>query len=394
MKPCSKWSGKVRRLLPPLMLLAALSGCATTGPGNPADPLEGFNRAMFKFNDAVDTVALKPAATVYKNVLPSFVQTGVGNFFGNLADAWTAVNNLLQGKLEAGMTDVMRVAVNSTMGLGGLLDIGSEAGLPKHKEDFGQTLGRWGVKPGPYVVLPMFGPSTLRDTVAFPLDLKGDPWSYAEPTHTFVVGSVVRVVDLRSAALDASGLVEDAALDRYEFIRDAYLQRRESKVRDGEQQREKSAAVPALLPDEVVSSDTTTPSVTGTGSSDTTTPSVTGTGSIAPTASASITQLVPLDGTLASRAQGGVKLPEPVPAEVAKADEGNKPGAVTKADDSDKTMDESKTAGKNAAIAKDGKAASSATETASPANVANNAAVANAAPVMVSDALSSGTVAK
>ena len=227
-----------------LFMLGVLSGCATSGTHNPADPLEGFNRAMFKFNDTVDTVALKPAATVYQKVLPSFVQTGVGNFFGNLADAWTAVNNLLQGKVESGLTDVMRVAVNSTFGLAGVLDIGSEAGLPKHKEDFGQTLGKWGVKPGPYVVLPMFGPSTLRDSLAFPLDLTGDPWSYVKPAHTFVIGSVVRVVDQRAAALDASGLVEDAALDRYEFIRDAYLQRRESKVHDGETDKEKAPAAP------------------------------------------------------------------------------------------------------------------------------------------------------
>jgi phospholipid-binding lipoprotein MlaA len=217
-----------------LGLVAGLSGCATTGPGSPADPLEGFNRAMFQFNDGVDTVALKPAATVYKTVLPSFVQTGVGNFFGNLADVWTCANNLLQGKLENSLTDMMRVAVNSTLGLGGLLDIGSEAGLPKHKEDFGQTLGKWGVGPGPYVVLPMFGPSTLRDSAALPVDLVGDPWSYAEPARTFNIGSVVRVVDLRAAALEAGDLVEDAALDRYVFIRDAYLQRRESKVYDGE----------------------------------------------------------------------------------------------------------------------------------------------------------------
>lgn len=239
MKPNSRfWS----RLFSALAMLAVLSGCATTGHGNPADPLEGFNRAMFKFNDAVDTVALKPAATVYQKALPTFVQTGVGNFFGNLADAWTAVNNFLQGKLEAGVTDVMRVAVNSTMGLGGLLDIGSEAGLPKHREDFGQTLGKWGVKPGPYVVLPMFGPTTLRDTLALPIDLEGDPWGQVKPTHIFALGSVVRVVDLRAASLDASNLVEDAALDRYEFIRDAYLQRRESKVRDGEAPRHEPSA--------------------------------------------------------------------------------------------------------------------------------------------------------
>ncbi len=216
-----------------LVLVAGVTGCATTGPGNKADPLEPFNRAMFKFNDAVDTVALKPAATVYRDALPTFVQTGVGNFFGNLADVWTAVNNLLQGKVEDSLTDVMRVAVNSTFGLLGLLDIGSEAGLPKHKEDFGQTLGKWGVKSGPYVMLPLFGPSTLRDTLAMPIDLTGDPWGYTKPSSVFAAGSVLRVVDLRAATLDAANLVEDAALDRYEFIRDAFLQRRESKINDG-----------------------------------------------------------------------------------------------------------------------------------------------------------------
>lgn len=228
-----------------LALAVGMTGCATSGHSNKSDPLEPFNRAMFKFNDGVDTVALKPAATVYQQVLPTFVQTGVGNFFGNLADAWTAVNNFLQGKLEDGLTDVMRVAVNSTFGLLGVLDIGSEAGLPKHKEDFGQTLGKWGVQSGPYVVLPLFGPSTLRDTLALPVDLTGDPWSYSEPDSVLVAGSVLRVVDLRAAALDAGNLIEDAALDRYEFIRDAYLQRRESKVNDGVSPKEKATAVEA-----------------------------------------------------------------------------------------------------------------------------------------------------
>src|SRR5471032_1743419 len=125
-----------------LGITVLLGGCA--GP-NPRDPYEKFNRAMFKFNDTVDQVALKPAATAYRNVLPSFVQTGVDNFFGNLSDAWSAVNNLLQGKGEAGMSDVMRFSLNSTLGLAGLLDIASPAGLPKHNEDFGQTLGTWGV---------------------------------------------------------------------------------------------------------------------------------------------------------------------------------------------------------------------------------------------------------
>ena len=221
----------ITRRLAAVTMALALTACASTG--NPKDPFEGFNRAVFTFNDTLDQVAVKPAATLYKDVLPSFVQTSVSNFFGNLGDVWTAVNNLLQGKLEAGMSDIMRVALNSTLGLGGLLDIGSEAGMVKHREDFGQTLGKWGVVSGPYVVLPVFGPSTLRDTVAFPLDLKGDPWNYKDPVNVRNIGTALRLVDRRAVILDASNLIEEAALDKYGFIRDAYLQRRASQIRDG-----------------------------------------------------------------------------------------------------------------------------------------------------------------
>ena len=217
----------LRRAALALGVTVLLAGCA--GP-NPRDPYEGFNRAMFTFNDTVDTYALKPAATAYKNVLPSFVQTGVNNFFGNLADAWSAVNNLLQGNGEAGMSDVSRFALNSTLGIVGLFDIASEAGLQKHKEDFGQTLGVWGVPSGPYLMLPLLGPSTVRDTVALPLDIKGDIWAYKEPVYIRNSGTALRVVDQRANLLDASSLLEDAALDRYEFIRDGFLQRRESQI--------------------------------------------------------------------------------------------------------------------------------------------------------------------
>lgn len=213
-----------------LAVALAVSGCATT---NPKDPFEPFNRAMFSFNDAVDQAAVKPAAQAYSH-LPSFVQTGVGNFFGNLGDVWTAINDLLQGKVADGVTDVMRVAVNTTFGLGGLIDIGSDAGMTKHKEDFGQTLGKWGVGPGPYLVLPVLGSSTVRDTVATPLDIAGDPWHYKRPVRWRNTGTVLHAVDQRAALLDASNLIEAAALDRYEFVRDAYLQRRESKIHDGE----------------------------------------------------------------------------------------------------------------------------------------------------------------
>lgn len=217
----------------------ALSGCATSSNQN--DPYEGFNRAVFKLNDAIDQAALKPAATAYKAVLPSFAQTGVSNFFGNLSDVWSAANNLMQGKGEAGMSDVMRVALNSTLGLCGLLDIGSEVGMRKHNEDFGQTLGWWGIEPGPYLMLPLLGPSTLRDTVALSLDFSADPWSYKEPVYLRNIGSATRIVDQRAALLDASNLMEEAALDRYEFIRDGFLQHRNSKVFDGESGPRKAA---------------------------------------------------------------------------------------------------------------------------------------------------------
>ncbi|MGK5027027.1 MlaA family lipoprotein [Janthinobacterium sp. RB2R34] len=214
-----------------MAIAATLSACASSG--NPRDPLEGYNRAMFKFNDKVDEVALKPVATAYKNVLPSFVQTGVSNFFGNLSDVWSAANNLLQGKGEAGLQDIVRVSMNSTFGILGLIDIASQAGVPKHNEDFGQTLGWYGVSSGPYVVLPLMGPSTMRDTVALPLDVVGDPWRYKDPTNVRNIGTVTRVIDKRASYLDATNLMEAAALDRYQFVRDGYLQARESKVSDG-----------------------------------------------------------------------------------------------------------------------------------------------------------------
>lgn len=223
----------------PMLVLAfgaALSGCATSENANPRDPFEPYNRAMFTFNDTVDRVALKPAATAYKRVLPQFVQTGVNNFFGNLSDIWSGANNLMQGKGHDGLSDLARVALNSTVGMLGLVDVASSAGLRKHNEDFGQTLGVWGVPSGPYLMLPLLGPSTVRDTAALPLDFKADPWKYKEPVNVRNIGAGLRVVDQRAAILDASNLLEEAALDRYEFIRDGFLQRRESRIFDGEKQ--------------------------------------------------------------------------------------------------------------------------------------------------------------
>lgn len=222
-----------------LAIALALTGCASL---HEKDPYEKYNRSMFEFNDAVDRNALKPAATAYKTVLPSFVQTGVSNFFGNLGDVWTGANNFMQGKGERGFSDLTRVIINSTFGLGGLIDIASDAGLQKHNEDFGQTLGYWGVPSGPYLMLPLLGPSTVRDTAALPLDIAADPWGEGISVRARNIGVVVRVVDQRAVLLDATNLLEEAALDRYEFIRDGYLQQRKSRVFDGEGSRKEAKA--------------------------------------------------------------------------------------------------------------------------------------------------------
>lgn len=197
---------------------------------NPRDPLEGFNRAMFSFNEGLDDYLLKPSAELYRSVLPSFVQTAIGNFFGNAGDIWTAANNFMQGNVTDGVNDIMRVAFNSTFGLAGFIDIASAAGMPKHREDFGQTLGRWGMPSGPYVMLPLLGASTLRDTIATPIDFKGDFLFSQTSVSVRNTTTVLRFVDRRASVLDASKLIEEAALDKYVFIRDAYLQRRAGQV--------------------------------------------------------------------------------------------------------------------------------------------------------------------
>lgn len=217
-----------------------LSGCAST---NPKDPFEKYNRAVFSFNDAVDRTALKPAATAYKNYTPEFFQTGVNNFFGNLSDLWSSVNNFAQLKGQDGLNDFTRFAVNSTIGLLGVLDIATPAGLKKHNEDLGQTLGYWGIPSGPYLMLPLLGPSTVRDTAVLPGDWWGDAWTHVNDIPWRNGGIVGRAVDQRASVLDASNLLEDAALDRYEFIRDGYLQRRNSKVLDTEKSQERAEKV-------------------------------------------------------------------------------------------------------------------------------------------------------
>jgi phospholipid-binding lipoprotein MlaA len=224
-----------------VLLIALLSGCATVNPGRGGagrniDPWENWNRKVFAFNERLDANVLKPVATTYNKVVPSMVRTGVSNFFGTFSDAWSGVNNLLQGKIELGFRDIFRVGINAFFGVFGLLDVATDLGLERQGEDFGQTLGRWGMGTGPYVVWPLLGPSTVRESLALPLDrwvtspasLSNDLWVQANV-------SAVQLVNARAGLLGASRLIDDIALDKYTFLRDAYLQRRRSMVYDGEE---------------------------------------------------------------------------------------------------------------------------------------------------------------
>lgn len=208
------------------------SGCATRA-ANPDDPLESYNRAMFAFNEKVDDVALRPAAKLYDAVTPRPVRTGIGNFFGNVGDLWTGVNNLLQGKPREGLIDGARVLINTTVGIFGVFDVASELGLQKHDEDFGQTLGWWGVGEGAYFVVPFFGPRTLRDAAVLPIDLYGDSvWGIDHiPTRNRVTG--LRIVHTRAGLLGIEKTLEEGTLDKYAYARDFYLQQRRHKVFDG-----------------------------------------------------------------------------------------------------------------------------------------------------------------
>lgn len=219
----------------PLAILCAviLAGCASTA-NNPKDPYEGFNRAMFSVNEGIDTVVAKPLAKGYDAVAPLPVKAGVGNFFGNVGDLWIGVNNGLQGKIGDGASDIGRLLINSTVGILGLFDVASELGLEKHEEDFGQTLATWGVGDGGYLFWPVIGPRTVRDTAGFVVDAYADPvlWGIDDiPVRNSAY--FVRFVDIRASLLPSDKVVEEAAIDKYAYIRDAYLQRRRSQIFDG-----------------------------------------------------------------------------------------------------------------------------------------------------------------
>ena len=225
-----------------LCMAAVLVGCASIPAGvepSPQDPWESFNRSVFEFNEGLDAYLLKPVVAGYRFVLPEFVREGIYNFFSNYNDIYTALYNLLQGKPGFAFNDFMRVAVNTTMGLGGLLDLATPGGLEKHKEDWGQTLGVWGVPAGPYVVLPFFGPSNVRDTFGTVADLESDYLFRLLPNvalRNSITG--LRVVNARNTYYEAGDLLDGAAIDKYSFMRDAYIQRRQYQINEGRDDEE------------------------------------------------------------------------------------------------------------------------------------------------------------
>ncbi|MGC8806027.1 MAG: MlaA family lipoprotein [Thiomonas sp.] len=219
---------QLTRLLP-VLALAALGGCATH---NPQDPLEPYNRAMFTINDKVDRAVLKPVATGYKAVTPTPIRHGVTNFFGNFGDVWSMTNDFLQGNVHDGLSTFMRVGVNTVFGLFGTLDIATEMGIYKHPNDFGLTLARWGVGSGPYVVLPFYGPSTVRDAAGTGVFLAYGPTAQVSPPSASYGALALNLVNTRANLLDASNLFDQISLDPYVFTRSAYEQRRKSQVEE------------------------------------------------------------------------------------------------------------------------------------------------------------------
>ncbi len=221
------------KLMIALLLVLSVTGCATTNK----DPLEGVNRGIYKFNDVADRYAIKPVAKAYKAVAPSPVRTGISNFFSNLGTLTTIVNDLLQLKFAHAFTDAGRFVINTTFGLAGFIDLASMDKIEKHQEDFGQTLGYWGVGSGPYLVLPLIGPSTVRDASGLFVDtVTSDPITYLHNTGQIRAHNQVRAVqflDKRTQLLDATDLVDNASIDPYAFMRDAFLQRRASMIQDG-----------------------------------------------------------------------------------------------------------------------------------------------------------------
>jgi phospholipid-binding lipoprotein MlaA len=229
-----------------LVAVLLLQACATVSNPDARDPLESLNRGVFKFNDVVDRAVLKPVAIVYRDATPRVVQSGVRNFLNNLEDVWSTFNTAIQLRGKETSDNLGRVVVNSTVGLLGLFDVATDLNIERHPANFGLTLGRWGVKPGPYLVLPILGPSTLRDTAGLPVDFRGSVVGNIDDTGTRNTLTVVNIVRTRAAYLGASDVVDAAVLDKYRFARDAYLQRRLNQVYDGDPPVEEA---PSELPE-------------------------------------------------------------------------------------------------------------------------------------------------
>lgn len=217
-----------------VVAIVMMTGCATTNQSAGVhDPFESYNRAMYKFNDAVDTAVLKPVAKGYDAVMPDPFSQGISNFFSNLNDISVIINDLLQGKFYQAYQDTHRFVLNTTVGVAGIFDVASLTGLDKNNEDFGQTLGVWGAEPGAYVVLPFFGPRNVRDSFGLVGDILTDPVTYVEGDDARWALIGTRVVDTRASLLKAEKVLDEAALDEYSYVRDAYMQRRQSLVYDG-----------------------------------------------------------------------------------------------------------------------------------------------------------------
>ena len=228
----SSKSGACRGLMACGVLALALSG-PVVAEDNPRDPYEGFNRAMFSVNEVVDQYAAKPVAQVYDKLTPLPVKAGVGNFFGNVGDLWIGVNSALQGKFSDAGVDFGRLLINSTVGIFGLFDVASEIGLEKHEEDFGPCMAVWGAGVGGFLFWPIIGPRTVRDTAGWFVDSYADPVWRVRPIPVRNSLVALRFVDIRASLLPADKVVEEAALDKYAYIRDAYLQRRRNQIYDG-----------------------------------------------------------------------------------------------------------------------------------------------------------------
>jgi phospholipid-binding lipoprotein MlaA len=231
-------------LIPAIVGFCLISGCATGPTANPTDPLEPFNRKMFALNEGVDKAVLKPVAQGYRAVTPQPVRAGVGNFFNNLEDLWSGLNSVLQLRGQNAAENFMRFGTNTVFGLGGVFDVASEMGIERHSEDLGKTLGRWGVPSGPFIVMPLFGPSTLRDSTTILLENRYDPVAQIKNVPTRNSLTALRLLDTRTGLLRLGDMLDEAALDKYSFTRDAFLQRRRADIyRPGQDQEDGKAEI-------------------------------------------------------------------------------------------------------------------------------------------------------